>query len=244
MIIFYSLGVFILLLVDLGVQHEGGSVLPGLMRVGEEDQEGGDQKTWTLKDEGLDNFLGPPVLDDAYAAANLGGDAVTVAADDDDDDDGKPTAAQVVVQGCQVDDSSRAPNPNRNRRRQNSDKPLLCPAQLSPPNSQQEEKKPRLESGSQSSEDEKPDPWQFENQERGRQTPQFSYNNGICTERDYGSLRVIPVCDSGIDFFSNYNSISKDYNVRDVRPCRSKHPQRSPPPPPRLLFNLYKMVFG
>lgn len=234
MIIFYSLGIFILLLVDVAVQHEGGSVLPGLMRVGEEVQEGGDQKTWTLKDEELDNFLGPPVSDDAYAAANLGGDTVTVAADDDG---GKPKVAQVVVQGCQVDDSSRAPNPNSNRRRQNSDKPLLCPAQLSPPNSRQEEKKPGLESGSQSSEGEKPDPWQFENQERGRRTPQFSFNNGICTEREYGFLRVIPVCDSGIDFFSTYNSISGDYNVRDVRPCRSKHP-------PRLLFNLFKMVFG
>lgn len=146
-----------------------------------------------------------------------------------DDDYGKLAAAQVVAQGCQVDESSRAPTANRNRRRQNSDKPLLCPAQLSPPNSQQEEEKPSSEIGNQSSEEGKPDPWRFENLERERKVPQFSYNSGICSERDHGSGRVIPVCDTGIDFFSAYNSLSKDYDIRDVRPCRSK--------PPRL-FNL------
>lgn len=146
--------------------------------------------------------------------------------DNDNDDDGKPAAAQVVAQACQLDDSSRAPTATRNRRRQNSEKPLLCPAQLSPPNSQQEEKNPNSESRSQSSEEATPDPWQFENLERARQTPQFSYNNGICSEIDYGSGRVIPVCDSGIDFFRVYNSFSKDYDVRDVRPCRSNSPPR------------------
>lgn len=58
MILFYSLGVFILLLVDHAVQQERGSVLPGLMRVGEEGKGVRDQTTWNLKDEGLDNFLG------------------------------------------------------------------------------------------------------------------------------------------------------------------------------------------
>lgn len=230
MIIFYSLGVFILLLVDLAVQQEGGSVLPGLMRAGEEAEV--DQTTWTFKDEGLDNFLGTPVLDDAYAAANRGGEDEKIAATaavDDDVDDGKSAAAQVVAQQCQVDDSSRAPTSNRYRRRQNSDKPLFCPAQLSPPNSQQEEKKPSSGSGSQSSEEEeeKPDdPWHFENLQRARRIPQFNYNNGICSTEEYGYLRVIPVCDSGIELFRAYNSISKDYDVRDVRPCRSKTPPR------------------
>lgn len=60
MIIFYSLGIFILLLVDHAVQQERGSVLPGLMRVGEEGKGAGDQTTWNLK-EGLDNVLGTPV---------------------------------------------------------------------------------------------------------------------------------------------------------------------------------------
>lgn len=63
MIIFYSLGVFILLLVDHAAQQERGSVLPGpgLIRVGEEGKGDGDQTTWNLKNEGLDNFLGTPV---------------------------------------------------------------------------------------------------------------------------------------------------------------------------------------
>lgn len=58
MIIFYLLGVFILLLVDHAVQQEGGSVFPGLMSVGEEAKGGKGQTTWNLRDEGLDNFLG------------------------------------------------------------------------------------------------------------------------------------------------------------------------------------------
>lgn len=64
MILFYSLGVFILLLVDHAVQQEAGSVLPGLMRVGEEAEGGRDQTTWTLKDGSLDSFLGTLILDD------------------------------------------------------------------------------------------------------------------------------------------------------------------------------------
>lgn len=62
MIIFYSLGVFILLLVNHAVQQErGNSVLPGLMRVGKEGKEAWDQTTQNFKEEGLDNFLGTPV---------------------------------------------------------------------------------------------------------------------------------------------------------------------------------------
>lgn len=61
MIIFYSLGVFILLLVDHAVQQERRSVLPGLMRLGEAGKEALDKTTWNFKDEGLDNFSGTPV---------------------------------------------------------------------------------------------------------------------------------------------------------------------------------------
>lgn len=62
MIIFYSLGVFILLLVNHAVQQErGNNVLPGLMRVGKEGKEAWDQTRRNFKDEGLDNFLGTPV---------------------------------------------------------------------------------------------------------------------------------------------------------------------------------------
>lgn len=69
MIIFYSLGVFILLLVrvhhSVQQQERGGSVLlPGLIRVaGEEGKEAWDQKGRDFKDdEGLDNkFLGTSV---------------------------------------------------------------------------------------------------------------------------------------------------------------------------------------
>lgn len=60
-IYYYSLGVLILLLVDHAAQQERGSVLPGLMRVGEEGKGAGDQTTWNLKDEGLDNFLGTSI---------------------------------------------------------------------------------------------------------------------------------------------------------------------------------------
>lgn len=60
-IFYYSLGVFILLLVDHAVQQERGSVLPGLMRVEEEGKGTWDQTTWNFKDDGLDNFLGTPV---------------------------------------------------------------------------------------------------------------------------------------------------------------------------------------
>ena len=225
--IVYSLGILILLLVDCAVQHEGDihNLSPRLKRAGEEEVEGGgDQTIWTLKNEGLDDFTDTPALSDGtYILANLGGDAEknrAAAAGD-----GKPPAAQDVIKECQIiDDSSRAPTPSRNRRRQdNSDKPLICPAQPPPPSSQQEEKKPSPDSsGSQSSgEEEKPDPWQWENQERRRLIPQFSYNNGICSERDYGYMRVIPVCDSGIDFFRTYQLISRDWDIRDVRPCRS-----------------------
>ena len=225
MMTFYSSGVLILLLVNYAVQQEGGdNVLPGLTRAWEDEAEGGrGQTTWTLKNEELDNFPGTPVLlDHSDVLANLGGDdekkiAATAAAADD----GKQPAAGNVVGECQIDDSSPAPAPSRNRRRQNnSDKPLICPAQPPQRSPQQEGKKTNpVSSGSQSMEE---DPWQFENQERSRTAPRFNYNNGICSGRVYGSERVIPVCDSGIEFFRTYRFLSKDWDLSDVRPCRSK----------------------
>lgn len=220
---FYSSGVLILLLVNYAVQQEGGdNVLPGLMRTVEDEAEGGGgQTTWTLKNEGLDNIPGTPVLlDHSSVLADLGGDdekkiAATAAAADD----GKQPAAQDVVGECQMDDSSSAPTPSRNRRRQNNnDKPLICPAQPPQRSPQQEGKKTNpVSSGSQPMED----PWQFENQEQSRTVPLFNYNNGICPEKEYGSRRVIPVCDSGIDFFRTYRFFSDDWDLSDVRPCRS-----------------------
>lgn len=219
--LFHSLGVLILL-VDYAVQQEGGNVSPGLI-AGEAAEGGGeDQTTWNFNNKGLDNVPGKPVLDDVYVLANLGGDAgKNIAAAVDDRKPPAVVVAQDVVQGCHVDNPSRAPTPSRFRRRErSSDNPLICPAQ-SPPISQQEEENPSSESVSQSSE-EKPDPWQFEIQERRRLIPQFQHNPGICSEKDHGYQRLIPVCDSGIDFFRTYNFISADWNVRDVRPCRSK----------------------
>lgn len=236
---FYSLGVLILLLVNYAVQQDGGDdVSPGLIRAGKEEVEGGgDQTSWTLKNGVLDNFPGTPVLtDDVHVLANLGGDVEkTMAAAAAIDDHGRPPEAQHVVQECQIDDSSRAPAPSRTRRRQNNgDKPLICPAQPPPPSSQQEEEKPSPDSSnSQSSEgEEKADPWQLENEERRRLIPKFDYNNGICSGKDYGYKRLIPVCDSGIDFFRIFRFSSRDWNLRDVRPCRSKTPTSS-----TLLFS-------
>lgn len=212
-----------MLLVNYAVQQEGGdNVLAGLMGTGEDEAEGeGGQTTWTLKNEGLDNIPGTPVLlDHSSVLADLGGDdekkiAPTAAAADD----GKQPAAQDVVGECQMDDSSSAPAPSRNRRRQNNnDKPLICPAQPPQRSPQQEGKKTNpVSSDSQPMED----PWQFENQERSRTVPLFNYNNGICPEKEYGSRRVIPVCDSGIDFFRTYRFLSDDWDLSDVRPCRS-----------------------
>lgn len=61
---FYSSRVLILLLVNYAVQPEGNdNVLPGLTMAGEDEAEGGGgQTSWTLKNEGLDNFPGSPVL--------------------------------------------------------------------------------------------------------------------------------------------------------------------------------------
>lgn len=49
------------MLVDHAVQQERGSVLPGLMKVGEEGKGAWHQTSWNFKDEGLDNFRGTPV---------------------------------------------------------------------------------------------------------------------------------------------------------------------------------------
>lgn len=233
MTIFYPLGFLILLLVNYALQQDSGdNASPELIRTRKAEVEGGDQTTWILKNGVSDNFPGPPFsTDDVYVRANLGGNAEkNIAAAAATVDNGRPPEAQDVVQDCQIDDASRAPARSRTRRRQNnSDKPLICPAKPAPPSSQQEEKKPGQDSSnSQSGEEEKPDPWLFENQERRRLIPQFGYNSGICSGKDYGYTRVIPVCDSGIDFFRTFIPFSMDWNLKDVRPCRSKIPTSSP----------------